>query len=389
MNICPRFLAALLLLFLFIFFPIAYFSPFPIYAQYSSTLDTVRDIVNTTTAGATATHSVSFQLPKNAQAIIATDYIQINLQYYSGVTAPTIVAGTYSGSPTFSVSSTTARVTGIHVLPGNSITIEGLTGVTPLFPDQRTVVVSVTEDAAGLLVKNTGSTVATMNDFVVDVTAIVDTPLGRLKIEGYSAPYTYILFTEGEAVIGTDIAGPTGYFGKLFPSLQPTTHYISVYGIDTQNRTTSVNAIEIYTPAYQTITISDEILSPTLEIDSTEIQLGDLLHASGSAYPGSTITIFTDTPVQTYVASASATGNWFYTIDATSSAYNPGDYRIFTLAQAIGGLQSILSPAILFSITSGTGGSGTPCGNIDQGDLNCDDIIDLTDFSILMYYWGT
>ena len=30
-----------------------------------------------------------------------------------------------------------------------------------------------------------------------------------------------------------------------------------------------------------------------------------------------------------------------------------------------------------------------PVEDISEGDLNCDSIINLTDFSILMYYWGT
>ncbi len=42
----------------------------------------------------------------------------------------------------------------------------------------------------------------------------------------------------------------------------------------------------------------------------------------------------------------------------------------------------------MFSI-SGTGTGGTACGDISQGDLNCDNDINLVDFSILMYYWGT
>lgn len=358
-------------------------------SAYSYNLYDVQDILSSDSTTALVGHSVSFQLPIDAQALVATDYIQINLPYFSGITPATVVAGTYSGTPSFSLSGNIVRITGINLLPGRQLIIEGMGAYTPTIESQRIVYVSITEDEAGLLVKNTGTCYASRNFYRVNVSANVEFQNSRLRIEGYTAPNTYVIFTEGSSVRGTDFAGPTGFFAKVFPAIQVTTHTYTFYGIDIENRTTTSKSISAYTPAFQQITITDQLLSPTLEINSTDILIGDPIHATGSAYPGSTITIFTDTPVRTYTASASATGDWTYTIPSTAS-YTPGDYRIYTLAQTIGGLQSLISPTILFTIaSSGGGGSGTACGDIGDGDVNCDDIVDLTDFSILMYYWGT
>ncbi|MFC1751155.1 dockerin type I domain-containing protein [Pseudomonadota bacterium] len=363
-------------------------SPPLAHAQSYSLFD-LQDVVSTDSFGAPAGHSISFQLPINAQPIIATDYVQINLPYFSGVTAATVVAGTYSGTPSYSVSGNIARVTGINVTPGKSIIISGIGAINPATEAGFQVTVSITEDENGLLVKNTATTYASMNMYRVQVSANIEFQNSRLRIEGYSAPDTYVIFTEGESVRGTDFAGADGAFAKVFPALPVETHTFTFYGIDDQNRTTTSKSITAYTPAYQQVTVSDQLLSPTISINSSEYVIGSHIHATGSAYPGSTITIFTDTPVRTYTASASAQGDWTYSI-ATTSAYTPGDYRIYTLATAIGGLQSLISPTILFTMTSSAGGgAGTPCGDIDKGDVNCDNIIDLTDFSILMYYWGT
>ena len=103
------------------------------------------------------------------------------------------------------------------------------------------------------------------------------------------------------------------------------------------------------------------MLSPTLEISDTSILQGQDVYATGSAYPGTAVTLFTDSPLRTYVASASASGDWTTTVNNTSS-YTPGDYRLYTLAQTSGGLQSVISPTIIFSVTTADGGGGTACG---------------------------
>jgi subtilisin-like proprotein convertase family protein len=190
-------------------------------------------------------------------------------------------------------------------------------------------------------------------------------------------------------VIGTDLAGPTGLFSKYFPAMEPGLHEISLYGVDPNNRATSIVPLTINAPAYQTTTISNILLSPTVSIHSNSIIKGDPIYATGSAYPGTTVTIFTDTPLRTYTASSSAQGVWNLTINDTDD-YNPGDYRLYGLAQTGGGLQSLKSQTLVFSIlTSPDDPGGNPCGDISSGDLNCDSQINLTDFSILMYYWGT
>lgn len=360
-----------------------------VWAQSASLFDLTAIIGNDNVSAPNVQHTIGFTLPQNALSIDFGDYIQISLPNFSDVTAPTSISGQYSGTPVFSVEGTTVKITGIFVLPGRSITVNGITARNPDSASNYDVVVSVTLDEEGSVIKNIASTQAATHPGTVTMSAELAIPQAIIRITGFSAPGTFVSFTEGENVIGTDLTGPIGVFSKHFPAMEPGLHEISLYGVDLENRATSIVPLSINAPAFQTTTISNILLSPTLSINTNLVTQGDPLHATGSAYPGTTVTIFTDTPLRTYTASASASGDWTTTISDTDD-YTPGDYRLYGLTQTTGGLQSLKSQTLVFTVvTSGSTPVGSPCGLISNGDLNCDDQINLTDFSILMYYWGT
>ena len=345
------------------------------------------DLLNTNKASAVSTHAISFTLPSNSLPVYHSDYIHIYLGEYSNVTAPTMLTGSYSGLPVYSIDDHWVHITGIAIQAGAAISIHGITTTNPPVLDDYEISVLISEDLGRTLRKNGANTMATLFRGHVSVSATIEANLASLQISGYTAPDTFVIFTEGAAVIGTDVAGPTGYYSHIFSGLQPTTHHLTFYGIDTLNRTTSPVNIEIYTPAKQLTSVSGMLLSPTVQLLADQFNQGEPITASGSAMPNGDITIFTDSPLRTYYSSASANGSWTYTI-TNSSEFLLGDYRYYTLVQDHYGLQSLISNTHTFSVVSTTGG-GTSCGDITQGDLNCDGNVDLTDFSILMYYWGS
>lgn len=359
----------------------------PRQVQAVSGLWNLIDIISNPLATASAEHAISFTLPTNSLPVYTTDYIHIYFESFTNVTLPTFLSGSYAGIPIYTLEPHWVHITGIALQPGGFMDIHGITATNPPIYNDYVVQVFITEDVDRNHAKNGATTLASMFRGHISVSATLDRDLSQLQISGYTGPETFVIFTEAGAVIGTDVAGPTGYFSKIFSGLQPTTHHVTFYGIDTDNRTTSPVNIEIYTPARQLTAISGQLLSPTAQLLTTSLQPGDMMTASGSAIPGGNLTIFTDSPLRTYYASAGADGSWTHTI-TNSSDYIYGDYRYYTLVSTNYGLQSLISNAQSFTIVS-SGLSGTSCGDISQGDLNCDGNVDLTDFSILMYYWGT
>ncbi len=332
-------------------------------------------------------HSIGFTLPQNAAQVSSTDYIIIDMSNFSDVTEAQVMTGDYSGTPSFSLVGSIIKITGIVILPGGTVTIGGITATNPGSQNQYYLSVAITEDEAGTIIKNVASFQAAPFGGNIAVTASIEAPVAALDISGYTAPGTFVTFTENGAVIGTDSAGPTGLFSQVFNGLQPGDHTISLYGVDASGRTTSILTLEVYTPIYQQTSVSNLLLSPTIQISATQIQQGDDLIVSGTAVPSGDLTIFTESPLRSYYATVDSSGDWDYTITNTSE-YIPSDYIVYSLVQS-GSLQSLVSTALGFQVSS-TGVTPTPAGcDVSQGDLNCDDNINLTDFSILMFYWGT
>ncbi len=335
-------------------------------------------------------HTISFTVPVNSQMVTTTDYIIVELTHFHDITQATALSGDYMGSPTITVDTNKVLITGIVILPGSNIEIVGITATNPSTKSEYTVKVIISEDVNGDIIKNLASFMATPFSGIVSISASIAPPVASLSISGYSAPGTFVTFSESGTVIGTDTAGGSnGYFNKFFGGLDPDTHDISLYGVDQSNRTTSPINIEIYTPIYQLTTISNLLLSPTVELNTSEIVQGTNLIVQGSTIPLGDVSVFTESPLRTYYTTATSDGNWDYTITNTND-YIPGDYRLYALVQNSGGTQSLFSNALQFTILPSSGPTPSPAAcDVSHGDLNCDSHTNLTDFSILMYYWGS
>ncbi len=351
-------------------------------------LQAVKDTIGSSSPGATnIAHEVKFRLPINSLAITSTDYITIDLGNFSDVSVATNITGIYGGTPVFSLVGKEAKITGIIVDPGVELTVTGITATNPASLANFGVTIIISEDINGLIVKNIGTVIASGSDGSFSVTASIDPPVASLVISGYTSPGTFVTFTNNGAVIGTDSAGPTGFFSQVFTGLQPMTHSLRIYGVDQSLRATAPIFLEIYTPIYQETTISDIILPPTIELDSNVVIRGDDLVVSGSAVPNGDISLLTESYLRNYSTTVDVNGNWNYTI-ANTIDYLPGDYRAYGIVQS-GSLQSLAGTALGFTVTS-QATTPTPANcNIAQADLNCDTHVNLFDFSILMYYWGT
>lgn len=352
-------------------------------------LESLSDVAASIVVGAShVEHEITFTLPRNATQIFPSDYIIVGMDNFSNIRSNILILGSFTGNPAATVSGQNVKITGISVLPGHTITIKGITADNPVNDFWLRVVITVTEDEAGNIIKNVGTVYMTKTSGQIAVTATISPPYASVRISGYSAPGTFITITENGTVIGTDTAGIAGLFSKYLTGISPGNHTFTIFGVDSSNRTTSLLDVSAITPIYQETSISNLLLSPTIELSTTSINQGDLLVTNGSSIINGNLSIFTEPHLRTYYATASATGIWSYTIDNTDE-YIPGDYHIYSLVQNDIGSQSLFSNALQFSVISNQNGGSEPLCDLSRGDLNCDDLINLIDFSILMYYWGS
>ncbi|NMB56613.1 hypothetical protein GYA19_01590 [Candidatus Beckwithbacteria bacterium] len=357
-----------------------------IYAD--SLLEEFQDILSTSVPDYKEVgHIVKFTLPVDYEPIRSTDYITINLPNFTDITTNNLIVEESLGTVSVATDSGKVILTGISIQPGTNVTIRGITATNPTSSQYFNVNVTVSEDKDGLIIKYFANTTAAESSLLVTVSASIIPDTASLTISGYTSPYAFVFFSENGTIVGTVTANEDGYFAKYLNGLNGGTHSFRIYGIDNVSRTTSSVDLEVETPVYQHINVSNLILSPTIELNDNEIEQGDNVVVSGKSVPESNISLFTESPLRTYYTTSDINGNWAYTITDTNE-YIVGDYKVYSLVQK-DAFQSLFSNTLIFTVASDTGSSGNPSCDISHGDLNCDNITNLIDFSILMYYWGT
>ncbi|OQA02769.1 MAG: hypothetical protein BWY68_00921 [bacterium ADurb.Bin400] len=179
-------------------------------------------------------------------------------------------------------------------------------------------------------------------------------------------------------------------FTQVFPGMKPEIHTILLFGVDQAGRTTPSTTIEVFTRPYALTTVSGIIMPPTLALSSSAINQGDPVTVSGNAIPDRKVIIFSEPPLNSYEVYADIAGQYSFTISDTAGL-DFGDHKVYAFVQDEFGGQSLMSHSAFFKVVdSSSGNEGEPpTWDISQGDLNGDTGVNLADFAILLYYWGS
>jgi cysteine-rich repeat protein len=133
-------------------------------------------------------------------------------------------------------------------------------------------------------------------------------------------------------------------------------------------------------------TIAGEFLPPTISIDKRQVQKGDTLTIAGQSVPSVTIETHVHSGGDIVLTTTTdSSGNWTMSFDTTPLENNAlhtvdADFMI----PASGTIsRSEISQSLSFFVGSGSANKSY------VADLNGDGKVNLADFSILLYYWGT
>lgn len=211
-------------------------------------------------------------------------------------------------------------------------------------------------------------------DMGTESTMLVGDSTGSIAFSGYSSPGSIIYFMENGQVIGNTIADDHGYFEKTLSGLTAIIHTIGLYSTDIDSYNTLITNYSISVGVKTTTFFSGIILPPTFFISSNTVKKPAPLNATGRSLANSTIKVFIDSARENLVLSTetNAFGSWSLNI-------NPKLHLGLKTATAL--------------VLNGTGGqSGLSEGHqytvLRSADLNVDNYVNLTDFSILMFSYG-
>lgn len=321
-------------------------------------------------------HNVSFVIPLNGHNIVATDYIRVVLTNFSAVTAPTSGSG-WTGVPTFGAIGNVAYVTGVTASAGSGIGISGITATNPADPADFDVTIQVANDINGTMVYDSAITTAQTMKETPTVSLTITVLSSSLEFFGFTSPGAFVTILLNGGVAGTTTGDGGGNFHKLISGLVPNQNYsISIYAQDAQLRQTQTVSFIAFTLPNTTVIYSNLVLPTTISLGRSVINQGGLLPIDGFAHPLSQITVYV-AGAYSDVVQANSSGYWAYNFDSHANPLSTGSHQSYGKEVVHGGFQSIFTQALSFIVNS-----------CNIADLNCDGFVNLTDFSILMYYWN-
>lgn len=198
-------------------------------------------------------------------------------------------------------------------------------------------------------------------------------PDSTATFNGFAPGSSVVTIKDNGTAVGTTTTNTGGMFSKTIVST-PGQHDFALYFTDTAGRTTPETIFEdVNLPFHIDTPINDIHLPPTIALSKTSIYKGDGLNIFGQAAPGSTVHV-----VLNGVEVVSATigsSDYSFLLD---NGYVVGNNTVYSFLTRTGVTNSINSFTQNFNVD-----------NCRRSDLNCDGHVNLTDFSILLYWWDT
>ncbi|MDP2671098.1 MAG: hypothetical protein Q8P13_01395 [bacterium] len=206
----------------------------------------------------------------------------------------------------------------------------------------------------------------------VNVTSTV--PETTITFSGYASASATVTIKESGTTVGTTTANGSSLFSKQITT-NPGSHDFTLRQTDTSGRTTPDTSLSgVTASAHLNTAVADIHLAPTIALSKSSINKGETTKILGRGAAGSTIHVFLN-GTQKFSGTVASGSDWQFNL---SSGYSVGSNTIYAYLTRSGLSDSVNSSTKTLTVTS-----------CKRSDLNCDSHVNLTDFSILLYYWNT
>ncbi|HPS28327.1 MAG TPA: hypothetical protein PLX10_00660 [Candidatus Paceibacterota bacterium] len=220
----------------------------------------------------------------------------------------------------------------------------------------------------------------------------VSTSNARVIFSGLAYPNNKVYILKNGVVVVQTMTGPDAKFYVELNNINDGNYNFSVWSEDANSVRSLSHSFSVYITSNATTAISGILLPPTVAIDKSEVKKGEDITVFGQTVPNAIITVMVNSTseiVDKMVAGRD--GLYRYVIDSTLLTY--GDHEVKTKAYVTGDeLVSTYSNILAFTVGTkdvnkpSVAPGRTACP--PQGDINGDCRVNLTDFSILAYWWG-
>lgn len=205
-----------------------------------------------------------------------------------------------------------------------------------------------------------------------------------VNFSGRAYPRSTVTLLKDAQVVTSTIADANAAFQISLTNIVAGNYIFSVYSEDSAGNRSSLLSFPVSVTADAITNIGGIFISPTIDVDKSQVKQGDTLTIFGQSSPQSSITITVNSTNELFLqAKSDAIGAYLYNLD--TSPLEMGSHSTKSKA-AVGGAISDFGKTISFAV--GTQNIAKKavlkCG---IADLNCDEKVNLVDFSIMAYWY--
>lgn len=209
---------------------------------------------------------------------------------------------------------------------------------------------------------------------------------------GYAYPGSSVTLLKDGQTAAVTKAGPDAKFEVDLSGLSAGTYVFALWAQDSNGNRSLAQTFTVSLTTGATTVISGIFLPPTINIDKTEVKQGDILTILGQSAPQAQVSIVVHSASAIMEnVNATSSGAWLYELDTsglafgshtvTARALKNDQYTTFSQVLSFTvGSQNIQKPKTPNSVSTSAAAS--------MADINGDGHVDLTDFSIMAYWYG-
>jgi cysteine-rich repeat protein len=204
----------------------------------------------------------------------------------------------------------------------------------------------------------------------------------QVSVVGQTFPRATVNIILDSDSVGSVRADNNGRF-EFATNASPGTVSMGFWATDSSNvRSVTFNTTFDVTQGAIT-NVAGIFIPPTISVNDAAVNVGDSVIFKGQAIPNATIQVQIGSALRTQTTTSDASGNW--TLTYSTAGLTANEYAV--KARSVIGASSVTSESgfsTTLQLAVGVNGQpGTP------SDLNTDGLINLIDFSILIFWWQT
>lgn len=208
---------------------------------------------------------------------------------------------------------------------------------------------------------------------------------GLVIITGYASPRSTVTILVDGVKADEKTSGSDGSFSITLDEIARGAYTFGVYGTDRNGTRSSTFSTTFTVTGSRGSTLSNINVMPSIKITPDPVEPNSTAVISGYTIPNATVTLENQNDksrasLKTFTIQSDSAGAW--SIDVSTNGFTTGTYKARAKAVQVGGTATNFSGYTYYGV-------GQQADTPRTSDLNRDGKVNLTDFSILLFWWNT